>query len=79
MERSVLFGLSILTGGSSGTFHRRARSLGLCGVILSSESNDVPRLNDVEHALADLLGVNLQDLNLVLLDEGRGRRTRNSE
>ncbi|KAB2629382.1 WPP domain-containing protein 2-like [Pyrus ussuriensis x Pyrus communis] len=76
MERSVLFGLSILTGSSSSRFHRRARSLRLHGAVLSNGSNSVPGLDGVEHALADLLGVNLQDLNSVLLDEGKGRCTR---
>ncbi|KAB2595403.1 WPP domain-containing protein 2-like [Pyrus ussuriensis x Pyrus communis] len=61
MERFVLFGLSILNGNNSGRFHRRARSLGLRGTVLNSGSNDIPGLDGVEHALVDLLGVNLDD------------------
>ncbi|KAB2604801.1 MFP1 attachment factor 1-like [Pyrus ussuriensis x Pyrus communis] len=57
MERSVLFGLSILTGGSNGRFHRRACGLKLRGAVLSSGSNGVPRLDGVEHAFANLLGM----------------------
>ncbi|KAB2627750.1 WPP domain-containing protein 2-like [Pyrus ussuriensis x Pyrus communis] len=79
MERSVLFGLSILISSSSGRFHSKARNLGLRGAVLSNGSDDVPGLDGVEHALVDLLGVNLQDLNLVLLNEGNGRRTQDGK
>ncbi|TQE03217.1 hypothetical protein C1H46_011220 [Malus baccata] len=79
MERSILSDLSILTAGSIGRFHRRAHSLELRGIFLSSGSNDVPGLDGVEHALANLFRVNLQDLNPVLFDEGKGRRTRDGE
>ncbi|RXH91630.1 hypothetical protein DVH24_020653 [Malus domestica] len=67
MERSVLFRLNILTGGSSSGVHHRACSLGLRRTVFSSGD---PGLDGVEHALADLLGVNLQDLNPIFL----GRR-----
>ncbi|RXH84987.1 hypothetical protein DVH24_041755 [Malus domestica] len=79
MERSVLFGLSILTGSSIVHSTAELAVSDFMGPFWSSRSNDVPRLDGVEHALSDLLGVNLQDLNPVLLDEERGRRTRDGE